>query len=94
MVFPLSKDVDKEKIKHFWFALNKEVGDVADAQTKDLSRMYHVPARYKDAFNFIFTGAGAINYVNLLYSLVFMIVVLFFGVLIFQRTERNFIDTV
>ena len=47
-----------------------------------------------DSMNFIFTGAGAINYVNLLYSLVFMIVVLFFGVLIFQRTERNFIDTV
>ena len=60
LVFPLSKDVDKEKIKHFWFALNKEVGDVADAQTKDLSRMYYVPAKYKDAFNFIFSQEGKV----------------------------------
>ena len=60
LVFPLSKDVDKEKIKHFWFALNKEVGDVADAQTKDLSRMYYVPAKYKDAFNFIFSQDGKV----------------------------------
>ena len=55
LVFPLNKEVHKEDIKHFWFALNKEIGDVADAQTKDLSRMYYVPAKYKDAFNFIFS---------------------------------------
>ena len=60
LVFPLNKEVDKEKIKHFWFALNKEVGDVADAQTKDLSRMYYVPAKYKDAFNFIFSQDGEV----------------------------------
>ena len=60
LVFPLNKEVDKEKIKHFWFALNKEVGDVADAQTKDLSRMYYVPAKYKDAFNFIFSQDGQV----------------------------------
>ena len=60
LVFPLSKEVHKEDIKHFWFALNKEIGDVADAQTKDLSRMYYVPARYKDAFNFIFSQDGKI----------------------------------
>ena len=60
LVFPLTKEVDKEKIKHFWFALNKEVGDVADAQTKDLSRMYYVPAKYKDAFNFIFSQEGKV----------------------------------
>ena len=60
LVFPLNKEVDKEKIKHFWFALNKEVGDVADAQTKDLSRMYYVPAKYENAFNFIFSQPGNI----------------------------------
>ena len=43
LVFPLSKDVSKDKIKHFWYALNKELGDVGDPQTKDLSRMYYVP---------------------------------------------------
>ena len=60
LVFPLSKEVHKEDIKHFWFALNKEIGDVADAQTKDLSRMYYVPAKYKDAFNFIFSQDGKV----------------------------------
>ena len=52
LVFPLTTNVDKEDIKHFWFALNKEIGDIADAQTKDLSRMYYVPAKYKNSFNF------------------------------------------
>ena len=42
LVFPLTQWVNKEDIKHFWFALNKEIGDIADAQTKDLSRMYYV----------------------------------------------------
>ena len=60
LVFPLNKEVHKEDIKHFWFALNKEIGDVADAQTKDLSRMYYVPAKYKNAFNFIFSQDGKV----------------------------------
>ena len=37
LVFPLTEYVPADKIKHFWFALNKEIGDIADAQTKDLS---------------------------------------------------------
>ena len=55
LVFPLTDVVNKEDIKHFWYALNKEIGDIADAQTKDLSRMYYVPAKYKNSFNFIFS---------------------------------------
>ncbi len=58
MVFPLTEQVPADKIKHFWFALNKEIGDIADAQTKDLSRMYYVPSKYKGAYNFIFTHDG------------------------------------
>jgi hypothetical protein len=58
LVFPLTQYVDADKIKHFWFALNKEIGDIADAQTKDLSRMYYVPSRYKGSYNFIFTHDG------------------------------------
>ena len=54
IVFPLSGDVPKDKIKHFWFALNKELGDIGDPQTKDLSRMYYVPGQYEGANNFIF----------------------------------------
>ena len=60
LVFPLTSNVDKDDIKHFWFALNKEIGDIADAQTKDLSRMYYVPAKYKNSFNFIFSHDGEV----------------------------------
>jgi hypothetical protein len=55
VVFPLSDDVPKDKIKHFWFALNKELGDIGDPQTKDLSRMYYIPGQYEGAYNFIFS---------------------------------------
>lgn len=58
LIFPLTSWVEKDKIKHFWFALNKEIGDIGDAQTKDLSRMYYVPGQYRDAFNFIFSHDG------------------------------------
>ena len=53
LVFPLTRYVDKEEIKHFWFALNKELGEIGDAQTKDLSRMYYIPAKYDGANNII-----------------------------------------
>ena len=60
LVFPLSEWVKKDQIKHFWFALNKEIGGIADAQTKDLSRMYYIPSKYEDSFNFIFSHDGDI----------------------------------
>ena len=60
LVFPLTEWVDSTNIKHFWYALNKEIGDIADAQTKDLSRMYYVPSSYQNAFNFIFSHDGDI----------------------------------
>jgi len=60
LVFPLTQSVVKDDIKHFWYALNKEIGDIADAQTKDLSRMYYIPAKYKDSFSFIFSHDGII----------------------------------
>ena len=55
LVFPLTRAVGSEEIRHFWFALNREFGMVGDTQTKDLSRMYYVPAQYPNAYNFIFT---------------------------------------
>lgn len=60
LVFPLSSYVAADKIRHFWYALNKEFGGVSDEQTKDLSRMYYVPAKYPNAYNFIFTVKGNI----------------------------------
>jgi len=58
IVLPLTCSVPPDKIRHFWFALNKEFAQVGDEQTKDLSRMYYVPAQYPNAFNFIFTHKG------------------------------------
>ena len=56
IVFPLTVHLPAEKIKHFWYALNKELGDVGDAQTKDLSRMYYIPGKYEGAYNIIFNN--------------------------------------
>jgi hypothetical protein len=62
VVLPLTKRVPSEKIKHLWYAINHEFGSIGDAQTKDLSRMYYVPAQYPNAHNFIFTNkADRIN---------------------------------
>ena len=58
LIFPLKSAVEQSKIKEFWFALNSEVGSIGDKQTKDLSRMYYIPANYADANNFIFTNTG------------------------------------
>lgn len=60
LVFPLTSEVHKENIKHFWYALNKEIGDIADVQTKDISRMFYVPSQYENAHNFIFSHDGKI----------------------------------
>ncbi len=65
-----------------------------------------IPVKYKwlimanplssivEAFKYGFTGNGYFNLAGLLYSGVFSIVIIFIGVIIFNRTERNFIDTV
>jgi len=58
LIFPLSAPVKQAKIKHFWFALNKELGDIGDPQTKDLSRMYFVPGKYIGSNAFIFSNTG------------------------------------
>ena len=59
LVFPLSKEVENSKIRHFWFSLNKELSEIGDGQTKDLSRMYYIPANYSNANNFIFNNVGS-----------------------------------
>ena len=62
LVFPLTDPVERDKIKSFWYGLQTELGELGDKQTKDLSRMYYIPATYDNAFNFIFSNDG--NYVN------------------------------
>ncbi|MEX0635288.1 MAG: ABC transporter permease, partial [Ferruginibacter sp.] len=47
-----------------------------------------------EGFKYMFFGQGMISMVGLLYSFVFMCVLLFVGTIIFNRTERTFMDTV
>jgi hypothetical protein len=58
IVFNLDRRVDVEELRHFWFALNKHIGELGDAQTKDSSRMYYVPGDYKGSNNFFHTTGG------------------------------------
>lgn len=58
IVFDLDRPVEADEIKQFWYALNKSIGDLGDAQTKDSSRMYYIPADYEGAFNFFYRGDG------------------------------------
>lgn len=58
LVFRLDSEVEQSRIKHFWYALNTELESIGDKQTKDLSRMYYVPATYAGAHNFIFNNSG------------------------------------
>ena len=64
------------------------------------------PGKYKDiialnpltpifeAFKYSCMGCGSLDWGGLLYSTIFMCVTLFFAVIIFNRVERNFMDTV
>lgn len=47
-----------------------------------------------EAFKYGCLGCGSLDWSGLLYSAVFMCVTLFFAIIIFSRTERNFMDTV
>jgi lipopolysaccharide transport system permease protein len=47
-----------------------------------------------ETFRFAFLGAGSFSPWNLAYSLVFMVVVLVVGMLLFNRVEATFMDTV
>jgi hypothetical protein len=58
IVFRTDQVIDNTRIKHFWYALNTEIGEIGDPQTKDLSRMYYVPAQYPNACSFFFSNSG------------------------------------
>ncbi len=47
-----------------------------------------------ETFRFIFLGTGGFAWSYLAYSLCFTVILVFVGLLIFNRTEKNFIDTV
>lgn len=47
-----------------------------------------------DTFRYAFLGAGTFNPGNLIYSACFMIVILSIGIIVFNRVEKTFMDTV
>ena len=47
-----------------------------------------------EAFRYSLLGAGIVNIYHLLYSLLFTIVILVIGILVFNKVEKTFMDTV
>ncbi len=47
-----------------------------------------------ETFRYSFLGVGSFSYSGLLYSLIFTIVIFVFGLLVFNKTEKNFMDVV
>lgn len=47
-----------------------------------------------ETFRYIFLGEGTFSWNSLLYSTVFTVVLMFFAMIVFNRTEKNFMDTV
>jgi lipopolysaccharide transport system permease protein len=47
-----------------------------------------------EAFRYAFLGKGEFTAWSIGYSTVFTVVILFFGILIFNKTEKNFVDTI
>ncbi|GAA4029892.1 ABC transporter permease [Flavobacterium cheonhonense] len=47
-----------------------------------------------EAFRFAFLGKGEFTMWGMVYSTTFTIIVLFIGIVIFNKTEKNFVDTV
>ena len=58
IIFRLDEQVENGRIKAFWHALNTELGELGDPQTKDLARMYYVPAQYPNAYSFFMVNSG------------------------------------
>lgn len=47
-----------------------------------------------ETFRYGFTGAGAFSWMSLLYSSLFMILIVLIGIITFNKTEKTFMDTV
>lgn len=55
---------------------------------------YNPIAPIIEAFRYGFTGHGTFSFEGLIYSSMFMLIVLFLGTILFSRTEKTFMDTV
>lgn len=47
-----------------------------------------------DTFNYMFVGAGNFDWLRIGYSAAFSLLILFFGIIVFNQVEKKFMDTV
>lgn len=47
-----------------------------------------------EGFRYAFLGKGEFTFANIGYSTLFTVVILFLGIIIFNKTEKNFVDTI
>jgi len=47
-----------------------------------------------DLFRFAYFGSGHVNYISLVWSFFFAVGIYLFGLLVFNKTERTFMDTI
>lgn len=64
LVFPLSRHVEHNELLHLIYAINQKFGDMSDPQTKDVSRMFYLPAVYPDSYSFYFSYDGNNEYLS------------------------------
>ena len=55
---------------------------------------YNPLAYIIETTRYMLLNVGDLSYIGLAYTLIFTIVVFFMGLLLFNKTEKNFIDTV
>ncbi len=79
-----------------WMYLTPVIYPVTVSKDRMLTRfLYFNPLQgiFTD-FRYMLTGIGEMDWMSLLYSVVFMAVVLLFGVMVFSKQERTFMDTI
>jgi lipopolysaccharide transport system permease protein len=47
-----------------------------------------------DTFNYMFVGAGSFDWLHIIYAALISLIILFFGLIIFNQVEKTFMDTV
>ena len=75
--------------------LPDQPGSVTDKSEKYINIYFLNPvAPIVEAFRYAFLGAGTLDISRLGYSLGFTLVTLLVGLILFNKVERNFMDTV
>lgn len=71
---------------------------LSEARLKFKSMVYLIelnPMTYIiEAFRYAFLGQGEFSLASIAYSSIVTLIILFFGIIIFNKTEKNFVDTI